>query len=315
MQAENFAEWYRRQGHDVIHSASSYWFNAGPRVYQAFPFSWLIEPDDAELRNLMIKNRILSMRYSTSLESAFGKVSYHVTVSQPYGLELLRSQARNAVKRGLAQCEIQQVAFERLASEGWLLQRDTLERQGRSSGMSEQEWQQICNSAVGLDGFEAWAAIVEGRLAACVIVSRIEDTYYVPYACSHRQYLDQYVNNALFYSICCNLLGRTGIERVFFTVQSLDAPKSVDEFKFRMGFNAQAVRQRVVFNPLVEPFIKAPTHRLVTELYKRFPEKASLAKVEGMIRFYLQGRLPLNQQDWPDCLAQSRSELLEASIQ
>jgi hypothetical protein len=303
MDPEHFAEWYRRQGHQVIQTKSSYWFNAAPRVFQALPFGWLIEPDEQELRKLMVKHGIISLRYSAPLDAAVGKASYHVTLSNPYSLELLRSQARNAVKRGLAGCVIEQVSFERIAQEGWNLQRDTLDRQGRTGVMNESVWQKVCLSAVGLDGFESWAAIVEGELAALVIICQVNDTFYVPYACSHRKYLDIYVNNALFYSLSCNLLAREGIRSIFFTVQSLDAPRSVDDFKFRMGLNAKAVRQRVVFHPLLEPIITERTHGLVNLLGRRFQKQAAIAKAEGMIRFCLQGRQPIEQQEWPECIA------------
>ncbi len=307
MDIGNFAEWYRRQGHHVFQAAGSYWFNAGPRVYQAFPFGWLIQPSDQELREMMLKHGVLSARYSTPIEAMAGKVSYHVTLSEPYNLDLLRSQARNAVRRGMTKCTVELVPFERIASEGWNLQRDTLDRQGRLSSMSEAEWRKICLSAVGLDGFEAWAAIVEDELAASIITCRIDDTFYVPYAFSHRKYLDMYVNNALFYSASSDMLSRPGIKGIFFTVQSLDAPKSVDDFKFRMGFKAVAVRQRVVFHPFLKPFVTDITHRFVKSLVNRYPQNGSFAKVEGMIRFYLAGKLPLDQQEWPDCLSHASS--------
>ncbi len=302
MTPDNFAEWYRRQGHHVIQSESSYWVEAGPRVYQAFPFGWLIEPSPRELRKLTLQHGILAMRFSSPLQAPLGKASYHVTLSSPYTLELLRSQARNSVKRGLANCQVEQVPFERLATEGWELQQDTLDRQGRSASMKAEEWKRICLSAVGLPGFEAWAAVVQGQLASAVIISRIDDTFYVPYAFSHRRFLDLYVNNVLFYTVSTQLLAREGIRGIFFTVQSLDAPKSVDEFKFRMGLHARAVRQRVVFHPLIEPLINPSTYALVEKLKHRYPEKGALAKMEGMLRFYLAGKLPLEQQEWPDCL-------------
>lgn len=310
MNAENFAEWYRRQGHHVVHEANSYWFNAGPGVYQAFPFGWLIDPPEKMMEEVMLKHRILSMRYSTGLHASIGKISYHVTLSNPYDLNLLRSQARNAVRRGMAKSTIECIPFERIASEGWHLQQDTLARQGRASSMDESEWRRICQSAVGINGFEAWGALVENQLAAVLITCRIDDKYYVPYACSHRKYLDLYVNNALFYSVSCNLLARDGINEIFFSVQSLDAPKSVDDFKFRMGLRAKAVRQRVVFNPIIKPFITNTTRRSVIALSKVLPRKGSLAKLEGMVRFYLQGKLPLEQQDWPDCLLPEKAVLL-----
>jgi hypothetical protein len=252
------------------------------------------------------RSRMFSLRYSTPLESSFGKVSYHVTLSMPYKLELLRSQARNAVKRGLHNCRVEMVPFERVAGEGWKLQQDTLERQGRSSSMKAEEWERICKSAVGLSGFEAWAAIVGGELAAGVLVYRIDDRYYVPYAFSHRKYLDLYVNNALFYSVSCKLLEREGIKEIFFTVQSLDAPKSVDDFKFRMGLHAKAVRQRVVFSPMIEPFINGTSHKLLLSLRNKYSESVSLAKLEGMMHFYFHGRLPLDEQEWPECIQQTK---------
>ena len=70
-------------------------------------------------------------------------------------MDLLRSQARNAVKRGLAKSSVERIPFERVAEEGWNLQRDTLARQGRSASMTEADWKRICHSAVGLEGYEA----------------------------------------------------------------------------------------------------------------------------------------------------------------
>ena len=252
---------------------------------------------------MMQKHRIFSLRYSTPLQATIGKVSYHFNLSNPYNMDILRSQARNALKRGLAKSVVKRIPFERVAEEGWNLQRDTLYRQGRLASLTEADWKRICHSAVGLEGFESWAALVDGKMAACVIICRIGDTFYVPYAFSHSKYLDKYVNNAMFFSVSCNLLARDGIKGIFFTVQSLDAPRSVDDFKFRLGLNAKAVRQRVVFNPLLEPFITPSSHNFVSSLLMRYPSKVALAKLEGMIRFYLDGKLPLSEQEWPDCLA------------
>ena len=42
------------------------------------------------------------------------------------------------------------------------------------------------------------------------------------------------------------------------------------------------------------------------------PGNLILAKAEGMIRFYLQGKCPLDEQDWPECLVDRKIELFEA---
>jgi hypothetical protein len=249
MNPETYLEWLHRQGNQIIHTQSSYWYTAGPRVLQAFPYHWLIQPCEQEIHRLMIRHGIISLRYSTPLESPDGIVSYHVTLQNPYNLEMLRSQARNGVKKGLSHCQVERVSFERLADEGWNLQQDTLERQGRTKSMTQAEWQRLCLSARDLPGFEVWAALVNGELASILITARVDDTRCVPYAASHRKFLNMHINNALFYTASCAMLTEKGVSEIFFTLQSLDAPPSVDEFKFRMGLQAKPVRQRVVFNP------------------------------------------------------------------
>ncbi|MDW8279176.1 MAG: hypothetical protein RMJ85_14250 [Anaerolineales bacterium] len=298
--ASAFAEWLRRHGHKVYQSASSYWYDAAPFVLQAFPYGWLIEPSEAELNELMNRANALAVRYSAPLRYPHGMLSYHVVLEPPYSLEMLRSQARNAVKRGLEHCNIQEIPFERAACEGWALQRDTLERQHRTRSMSHAEWECLCLSARDLPGFQAWGATVAGELAALLLTCRIDDVFYVPYAASHHKFLNLHVNNALFYQVTCNLLATDGIKSIFFSLHSLDAPKSVNEFKFRMGFQARAVRQCVVFHRLVRLFVNHHSCTLITWLAKYFPESVLLPKTRGMMTYYLNGKIPLEQQTWPE---------------
>lgn len=302
MNAETFAEWMRRQGHRVYRTASSYWYEAGPRVLQAFPYHWLITPDEKEIRELMLGHGIAAVRYSTPLHFDGGKASYHVVLQKPYQLEALKPQTRNGIKRGLAHFSIEQIPFQRLATEGWILQQDTLERQNRLRSMTQAEWELLCRSAEGLAGFEAWAAISNGELAGAVIICRIDDMFNVPYAMSHSRFLCDHVNNAVFYAASCNMLEREGVNGIFYTVQSLDAPANVDEFKFRMGLKPKAVRQRVDFHNLLNPFATPMTHSWTKNLLQHDPSNPLLAKAEGMLRFHVEGNHALPEQPWPECL-------------
>jgi len=309
MNAEIFAEWMRRQGHQVLRTASSYWYSAGPQVLQAFPYHWLISPPEEEITDLMLNHRMISVRYSTLLNSQLGKISYHIVLHNPYSLDNLKAQARNGVKRGLKRCGIEQISFERLATEGWILQQDTLDRQNRLRSMTQAEWERICRSAADLPGFEAWAAVSGNELAAALIVCQIDNTWCVPYALSHRKFLNDHVNNALFYSTSCNLLGRDGVEGIFFTVESLDAPPTVDDFKLRMGLAPRPVRQRVDFHPWLRPLATSAMHKLFTGLLQHDSGNPMLAKTEGMLRFYIDGKQPLTRQRWPECLMPCKEEL------
>jgi hypothetical protein len=187
--------------------------------------------------------------------------------------------------------------------EGWVLQQDTLARQDRLRSMTQAQWECLCCSANGLPGFEAWAAIShEKELASALIICRIDGEFNVPYAMSHSRFLRDHVNNAIFYSISRELLGRKLGGGIFFTVQSLDAPPDVDEFKFRMGFEARAVRQRVDFHPFLNLLATPLAHTISRTLLHYDPSNPVLAKAEGMLRFHVEGKRGIAEQNWPQCL-------------
>jgi hypothetical protein len=312
MNAEIFAEWMRRQGHKTIRTPSSYWYDAGPRVLQAFPYHWLLQPSKNEINDLMSSYGIICLRYSTPIEFPDGKISYHIILQQPYTLDLMKSQARNGVKRGLERAKVLQVSFERLATEGWILQQDTLDRQNRLRSMTQADWEKVCRSAFDLPGFEAWAAEIDGKMAAALITCQIEDTWCVPFALSHRKYQADHVNNAIFFEVSTNILAREGINEIFFTLQSLDAPPTVDDFKLRMGLMPKPVRQRVDFHPALKLLTTRGVHKMIVGLQKKRDDNPLIAKAEGMLRFNIEGKLPVRQQNWPECISHRKEELIHA---
>jgi hypothetical protein len=306
-----FAEWLRRQGHQVYRSESSFWYDAGPRVFQAFPYHWQIQPSEQELHQLMLRRGMIAIRYSTPVNNPGGKISYHIVVREPYNMDILSSRVRNKIRRGLKHSQVEQISFERLANEGWELQRETHKRQGRQGSMTQTKWEKICLSAKGLPGFTAWGAIVNGNLGAALLTTRIDNRGYLLYALSHQKYFKLYINNALFYSVSCSILDNNAVVENFYGLNSLDAPESVDVFKLRMSYLAKPVRQRVVFHPGIRPFANKITHWGLQHLLRYYQGSYFLSKAEGMLRFNLQGKKHLFSQQWPECLSHYKSTLLE----
>lgn len=307
MNAEYFAEWYRRQGITVIRSSSSYWYEASRYVYQAFPYHWLIEPDEQELDELLRGNRMAALRYSTPITSPEGCISYHAVCENPeYSIELLDRRSRQNIRNGLNNCRVTQISIEQLAEEGWSLESDTANRQGRRLRTDEIKWRNRYLAAADLPGFEAWGAMVDDRLVASLFTIQVEDWCEMISQQCHRDYLKARVNNALTYFVTQTMMKRSGIKGIFYTLQSLDAPPSVDEFKFRMGYQARPVCQRVVFHPWMRPWIGEKTLWLTRNFLRLDPSNPIFAKADGMLRFYLKGRKPLEVQDWPECLNEFR---------
>ena len=173
--------------------------------------------------------------------------------------------------------------------------------------MTQVDWETLCRAGNDLPGFEAWAALSQGELAAALFFCQVDDRGTFLYSLSHRKYLRDHVNYLLFYTVADDLLQRDGISEIFITHQSLDAPASVDDFKFRIGSVPVAVRQRVDFHPLLEPFATKGVHKIVAYLRQYDLGNPVLAKAEGMLRFHIEGKQPLQTQSWPECL----SSLLE----
>ena len=123
--------------------------------------------------------------------------------------------------------------------------------------------------------------------------------------------MDQRVNNALCFEVTRTMVARPEIRCIFYSLCSLDAPPSVDVFKFRMGYTSKPVCERVVFHPFVKPFVQPAMHSAVDWMRQRYPSSHFLAKADGMLRVYLDGKQPLSEQVWPECLSDRKTKLLQ----
>jgi hypothetical protein len=295
-----FVEWMRRQGHHVLKTESSYWTDSGMGTYQSIPYHDVISPSEEEIQAFFGEYCAIAIRYSTPVNAPAGSFSYHVMYERgEYSQKDLPKKARYDVKKGLSVAAIEPISLARLKAEGWEIRHDTLQRQGRSGAESKSWWERLCKSADGLEGFEAWGAKIDGRLTAALLGFLCDDYYCILYQQSLSEYLRFGVNNALTYVVTCEVLGRPEVKRIFYGLHSLDAPTSVDEFKFRMGFQAKPLRQRIMFSPCIKPFVNELSHKLLQLGHRMIPKNHTLSKAEGVFRFYLNGNLPISKQTIP----------------
>jgi hypothetical protein len=258
----------------------------------------------------MLSKRIVALRFFSEFDCHRGMVSYQVVLRSPISLTKINDAARSDIRRGLRHCEVERFPCRRLAEEGWILQRETLERQGRASSMSQTEWKRICITAGNLQGFEAWGATHEGELVSSLLSFSMDNTVNILYQQSKTIQHKFRVNNALIYVFSNTMLERPGIRQIFYGLHSLDAPSSVDQFKFRMGYSPLLVRQQVVFNPFIQPFINKSSYRIIKNISSSWPNNLIAQKGTGLLRNYLNGRLPLSKQQWPNVLLHKKDEIL-----
>jgi hypothetical protein len=305
MHPEVMAEWSRRQNFNVVRTSSSYWFEVLPHIFQAFPYHWCINPTRDEIDDLWKSQQAIALRYSAPLWFETGKLSYHVIFpnnGEKFLLERIPKKPRHDIKKGLTHFHVKQIPLSSLADEGWDVRLETLARQKRLKAESQNWWVGMCENASDLPGFEAWGAFSEAGMAASALVVRCDDHAYILYQQSRTCCLRLGVNNALAYVVSTSLLDDPGILRIFYGLQSLDAKPGVDQFKFRMGFLAKPVRQVVQFHPYLSPWIQPFVYKSAMNVRKIFPG-SFISKAGGMMHFYLEGKKPISQQQWPGILA------------
>lgn len=308
MNPEVFGEWFRRQGHRVTRTASSWWYEASPRVWQAFPYHWQLTPAPGELEELLRSQRAIALRCSTPFDAPEGRVSYHtIWEGADYGIEDLHGSVRGVVRKGMLRAHVEPISMQRLAEEGWELELDTCRRQGRAVPLTREAWRRRHLAAADLPGFEAWGALVEGRLGACLLCVRVDDWCEALAHQSHSDFLAARINNALTFGFTESMTRRPGVKAIFYGLEGLDAPSTVDEFKFRMGYRPVPVRQRVALHPWIAGAVVSPAHRLLAASARRRPGSGALGKAAGMLRFHLEGKLPAEAQRWPECLREERA--------
>lgn len=284
MNAEVYSEWLKRQGRRVVRSHCSLWHGEDFRSLRSFPYHVTIRPSERELADLTSEQRASVLYYSSPATTSDCSEGYHVVLPrQPYTLETLRPWARKNVRRGTKNCTIERISFNRYLNEGWELREDTLRRQRRNAGDSEEKWRRRFQSAADLPGFEIWAAIVGNRLAATLVTFRLERCcYYVLQQC-HRKFLSQHVNNSLTFHVTEAMINSGNFDTVFYGTSSLDAPPSVDEFKLRMGFQAHPVSQQVYFHKCLSPFVNRTSRFLVRRCVELRPASRIFRKINGLI--------------------------------
>jgi hypothetical protein len=200
-----------------------------------------------------------------------------------------------------------------MATEGWNLHADMLKRQNRHDSETKQHWQRSCNVAAGLPGFEVWGALIGAKLIAALMLVRIDDWIIMLSQQCLSDYLTQKPNHALIYAVTKEMMSRATTKSILYTMQSLDAPDTVDTFKFRMGYRPIVVKQRVVFHPVISRLINRRTLQLMKVLLRRDPANPMLAKAAGMMRIFIDGEKPLADQRIPEVLKPMWAELLEKS--
>lgn len=282
-------EFFERLGHKIVQSKNAWWYEVQPRVLLSFPYYKLVEPQEEEIADLMQEHKLRVIRYPTPLNS-FGFVSTLAINTNPdYDLSCQHQKARNQTRRGMENCVVEEVDFAYLIEKGLILNQDTAKRQGRESQYADPAyWRGYCEAAEATLGVSAWAALVDGQLAAFLVAIEIDD--WVEWVVNHSlsALLNKYPNNALVFQAAQHFFQRKACKGICYGLGSLESTPHLDHFKQRMGWVLQPIKQRLVFSKKMRFVFSLAQEPCLQVLSKIFPKSYAVRKATAMIRLYRQ---------------------------
>jgi hypothetical protein len=289
--AAGYAEFLRALGHRVVHTRSSYWYDAGRFFLLSAPPHRLYDLPEEEIRAALRRAPCFGLRFAAPIEG-LGKLSYQIVCDNSvYSLEALSTNVRSKVRRGLKRCEVGPVPFSTLASAGRRAHEDTVMRQGREGVLSGRAWDRFWTAAAASPGFEGWGAWVDDRLAAFLVSVTFDDGVDFLLTRSCNAELSAYPNNALIFHVSREMLVQRGAPQITFGLESLEPVGPLDQFKVSMGFHRRPLRQRVVFHPLVSALLR---HAAVRTVFRHWTQRWGTKvgfwrKAAGLLRFAQEG--------------------------
>lgn len=290
MNAAQFADFWRIQGHKVIETKSCYWYNPQPLFFMSLPYHRLVTPPRRELASVLLRGPSVAIRFPSVLDGTGKEGGLFICSDRNYDLSSLYQKARNQTRRGLENCTVERIDLAYLAEHGHVLNVETFFRQGRDpQTITEQQWRHYCKAASEIPDFEAWGAFVEGHLAAFMVAALVEGWFSILHQSCASKYLRYYPNNALVFNVTKLKLSHPEVAYVSYGLKSLEDTSGLDHFKLRMGFEFKPFKECVVFNPVLRPLLQAGGRKVVEWMAHRNPDSDLWRKAAKALRLATKG--------------------------
>ena len=286
MSSESYASFLQSMGHDVVQQGDLWWFDVQKHIYMSFPFHREVDARHLD-RNAIFHQGAWVLRFPCPLPQ--GRQSYILLASnKDYDLSHLSGKARNQTRRGLEACTVEQVDFADLYETGILLNRETMERQGRTvPGGHDAYWKKYYQQAAKTKGAEAWAAFYKGQMVAFIIAFLLDGCANILIVRSSRAFLKYYPNNVLIYVYLRETLRRSDVDQVSIGLESLQPGlESLDHFKLGMGFSRKPIGQRIELNRILHLIMRGPLLRFTMSLVSRKSGDERYRKISGLLQWY-----------------------------
>jgi len=267
--------------HPIV-SGDTLWFESGPSFYQSFPFHEVHKAADVDLRDVFRSPRALAARYAQVPEQGRRSAPSSLWVRrEPYSLDVLSSNTRSKVRRGLKNTSVERIDFATLLDRGFPLVASTAARQRvRFGNRQAASFTRMCETAARHPMMEAWGGYVGDALAVFAVCFQVDDCLQISTVRSDSELLNSYPNNALIHTLMDGAYQRAGVTSVCYGLASLDrGTGGLSDFKRSAGFDPEPIDDVIVGRmPILAARGGAPILRRIAGRSHRLAQFATIAE-------------------------------------
>jgi hypothetical protein len=253
MPGECFAQFMELRGRRIIECSGKLWYSTKMRIYMNIPYHEPFDPPHAEVAEMMRKMHVLGVRYPSLCRAGLPSGIY-ICRQKSYGFSSLPPRQRTQVRRALERCEVRPADETELLIQGLQCNLDTMERQGRFDAefAIEHKWSRLVSAVSKCPAISAIGAFVGGRLAAYAITCRENGWIHILHQMSRRDFLDQFPNHALTYTLTKAASEDSQLEGICFGLIGLSSGNGLHDYKLRFGYEVQQQHSVFLLHPAIE---------------------------------------------------------------
>ena len=231
-----------------------FWAHKKGPFYMSLPFDLTVDLEPGQVDAILRKSRVAGLRFPVEHGGGIDSGLYICRPAE-YSLQSVSRKHRSHVRQRLENCEIRLIDGDELASQGLELNRETLERQGRSDEvfLDPGKWKQFSAAVRDSPGMLAWGVFLAGRLSTYIVGCREGDWLHLLYKASRTADLGEYTNHALDFWIASSAAADPGIRMISNGSTSLAPNEGLDRYKRQMGYSVLEQKHAIHFHPLLAP--------------------------------------------------------------
>jgi len=279
-----FARHMEMRGRRIVEAGGVLWQSVARRMFISIPCQLRLDKSRDEVDRMLRTARALGVRFPSVTRAGLPGGLY-VCRTRTYDLASMHRNFRQKVRQGMQRCEVRDVQCDELASQGMLLNLDTMERQGRFDAEfgDRARFERLVDAVFRVPAMGVRGAFVDGRLSAYDITCREDGWVHIVHKMSRRSDLEHCPNHVLDYTVTREALADTAVEAVTMGWQSMLSMDGLHEYKTRLGYEFEAHNCVIQFHPAISPLLTShPVLGAVTML-ERWREKSPRVALAGTV--------------------------------